>query len=419
MGLRRPAPALPGRCGQEAHLLSRFNGIRDHGRVDPTRTGHPLIYLDHAATTPLSETAWRAMEPVLRRNFGNPSELHAAGRAARSALDAARAGVAVALGATPEDVVFTGGGTEADNVAVGGRLQGGRPGGRVVASVIEHPAVRERLVAFETAGGEVAWIGTDEDGVVRLDALVAAVRPGDLLCCLMAANNVTGVVQPVEAAAAACAAAGVPLHVDAVQAASGRDVDVGRLGPRAPVAVAAHKLGGPKGVGALVGPGVRELAPVVFGGGQEAGLRSGTENVAGAAALAAVLAERQGASAPAERARRGARRDRLEHGAAREVAGVRAPRLPGHALLLAGVRGDTLVHLLDGEGICVAAGSACAAGDAAPSYVLAAMGFEPGIARGALRVTLGPETTDDEVDAFLAALARVRVPLARAAAGLA
>ena len=392
--------------------VQRGTAPRRGGSTTSTASGAPalyhpvVIYLDHAATTPVSDAAWQAMEPYLRERFGNPSEPHAAGRAARAGLDEARASVAATLGCAPAEVVFTGGGSEADNLAVLGRLQGG---GRVVASAIEHPAVREPLRAY---GGEVAWAPVGGDGVVDLDALDALVQPGDALCCIMAANNVTGALQPVAAIAELCGARGVPLHVDAVQAASGADVRA--LPGRTTLALAAHKLGGPKGVGALAGPGVADLPVVVRGGGQEHGLRPGTENVAGAAALAAALAARQGPDAPAERAARAALRDRLERAAGVPVAAAGAPRLPGHALLLAGVRGDLVVHQLDGAGICVAAGSACAAGSTEPSYVLSAMGIDPAAARGAVRVTLGPETTSDEVDAFLMAFTTAREGLLRA-----
>jgi cysteine desulfurase len=373
-----------------------------------------VIYLDYAATTPLSEAAWAAMEPFLRDRFGNPSEPHAAGRAARAGLDAARASVADVLGVAPGDVVFCGGGTEADNLAVAGRLSAG---GRGLASAVEHPAVRGPLAAHAAAGGETVEVPVDETGVIDLAALAAAIRPGDALCAVMWANNVTGVVQPVAEVAAICAERGVPLHVDAVQAAGGTAVDAGLLGAHGTMAIAAHKVGGPKGVGVLAGAGVRSLPAVLHGGGQEAGLRPGTENVAGAAGLAAALAARQGD--PGEWARRAARRDRLERAAGLPVAGAGPPRLPGHSLLLTGVRGDSLVVQLDGDGICVAAGSACAAGTAEPSYVLRAMGCDDRTARGALRVSQGPETTDAEIDAFLGALDVRRAALAVAAGALA
>jgi cysteine desulfurase len=369
-----------------------------------------VIYLDHAATTPLSDAASAAMEPFLRERFGNPSEPHAAGRAARAGLDEARRLVADVLGLEPDDVVFCGGGTEADNLAMGGRLQSG---GRVVASAIEHPAVREAVRAHARRGGEVVWAPVNGDGVIDVAALAALVAPGDAICCVMWANNVTGVLQPVEEIAAVCAERDVPLHVDAVQAAGGAAVDAALLGAGGTLALAAHKLGGPKGVGVLAGRGVRTLAPVLHGGGQEAGIRPGTENVAGAAGMAAALAERQGDRG--EWSRRAARRARLEAGAGLVVAGAAAARLPGHSLFLTGVRGDTLVVQLDADGICAAAGSACAAGTAEPSHVLAAMGIDDRTARTALRVTQGPGTTDADLDALLASLTRHREALAVAA----
>jgi cysteine desulfurase len=369
-----------------------------------------VIYLDHAATTPLSAAVLDAMLPYLRERFGNASEPHAHGRAARAGLDAARAEVGDALGALATDVVFTGSGTEADNIAVAGRLAGG---GRVVASAIEHPAVRERLLAYAASGGAVAWVPVDGDGVLDLAALEALVRPDDALCAVMWANNVTGAVQPIAGVAAVCRERRVPLHVDAVQAATALPIDAGMLGEAGTLAVAAHKLGGPKGVGALVGRGLRSLAPTVFGGGQEGGLRPGTEDVAGAVGLATALAAR---SLDPARARL---RDRLEAELGLPVAAAGAPRLPGHACLLTGVRGDTLVRLLDEEGFSVAAGSACASGDAAPSHVLVAMGIDDHVARGALRVTLGPSTTAAEVAAFASAFRRLHGELARAAAAVA
>ncbi len=365
-----------------------------------------MIYLDHAATTPIRDAVFEAMLPYLRERFGNASEPHAHGRAARAGLDTARASVASALGAGADDVVFTGSGTEADNLAVAGRLAGG---GRVVASAIEHPAVRERLLAYAASGGDVAWAPVTGDGLVDVAVLESLVQSDDALVCVMGANNVTGVVQPIAEVAAICQARRVPLHVDAVQAATALALDVAALGDRATVAIAAHKLGGPKGVGALVGRGVRTLAPTVYGGGQERGIRPGTEDVAGAVGLATALATLPNGE------RRAALRDRLESRLALPVAGANAPRLPGHACLLTGLRGDTLVRLLDDAGFSVAASSACAAGDAAPSHVLAAMGIDDRAARGALRVTVGVATTEHEVDRFLAAFADVHARLAAAA----
>jgi cysteine desulfurase len=375
-------------------------------------SGGGVIYLDYAATTPLAPAVLDAMLPFLTERFGNASEPHWAGRAARAGLVDARARTATVLGVAPHEVIFTGGGSEADNMAILGRATG--PPGRIVATAIEHPAVREPVRALGERGWEVAWAPVDGDGALDLEAFAELVQPGDDLACVMWANNVTGVVQPVAAAAAICAERGVPLHLDAVQAPSGVRVRVGDLEGDVTVTLAAHKLGGPKGVGAVAGRGVGTLQPAIRGGGQERGLRPGTENVAGCVGLATALELRQGAVE--EWSDRGARRDRMVAATGLPAAGARAERLPGHALLLTGARGDMLVHLLDERGIAVAAGSACSSGDSAPSHVLVAMGLEADQARGALRVSLGPETTDDEVDAFVAALAEVLPEVVRMAA---
>lgn len=367
-----------------------------------------VIYLDHAATAPPDPAVVAAMRPHLEGRFGNPSEPHALGRQARADLDAARAAIAASLGAVADDVVLTGGGTEADNLAVLGRCQG--PPGRLVVSAIEHPAVMRAAEHLATRGWSVAIAPVLADGRLDVLAFGELVRPGDAVACVMAASNVTGVVQPLTEAAAICAHNDVPLHVDAVQAAAGIDVDLAELPGRVTAAVAAHKLGGPRGVGALAGA-VSDLAPVAFGGGQEAGLRPGTENVAGAVALAAALALRQGPDAAAERTRRAALRDDLERRLALPVAGGAAPRLPGHALLLTGYRGDTVVRLLDERGIAVSAGSACASSDPEPDPVLGAMGIDPALARGAVRVSLGPTTTVADVDAVMGAWAEIEVGL--------
>ncbi len=371
-----------------------------------------MIYLDHAATSPPDPAVVEAMLPFLTGHFGNPSEPHALGRQARADLDEARATIAASLGARADDVILTGGGTEADNIAVLGRCQG-EPG-RIVISAIEHPAVLRAADSLAARGWTIAVAPVLADGQLDVLAFGELVRPGDALACVMAASNVTGVVQPLAEVAAICAHSDVPLHIDAVQAAAGMGVDLSGLPGEVTLAVAAHKLGGPRGVGAVVGSGVGTLAPIIHGGGQERGLRSGTENVAGAVALAAALRIRQGDAAPAERERRAALRNDLERRLALPVAGGAAPRLPGHALLLTGYRGDTVVRLLDERGIAVSAGSACASGDPQPDPVLGAMGIDPAFARGAVRVTLGPTTTAGEIDALVAAWAEIEDGLSAA-----
>ena len=356
------------------------------------------VYLDHAATTPLGPEARAAMEPYLSERFGNASEPHAYGRAARAALEAARATLAELLEAEPGQVILTSGGSEADNQAVFG-LAGSAPG-RIVVSAVEHPAVREPARELERRGFEVAWAPVDGDGVIDVEAFERLVRPGDRLAAAMWANNVTGAVQPVERLAAVAAEAGVPFHCDAVQAAASFPVGL-RSSGAATLALSAHKLGGPKGVGCLVAREPRRIPPLVWGGGQERGLRSGTENIPGAVGFAAALAATRAAED-----RRAAMRDRLEAALAGDIAVVSAgaERLPGHLLaLVTGIRAELLVLALDREGYAVAAGSACAAGDAEPSHVLVAQGMSARDARSVVRVSLGPGTTEADVDGFAAA----------------
>ena len=356
------------------------------------------VYLDHAATTPLAPEARQAMEPYLSERFGNASEPHAYGRQARAALESARATLAELLEAEPGQVVLTSGGSEADNQAVFG-LAGGEPG-RIVVSAIEHPAVREPARELVRRGFEVAWAPVDGDGVIDVEAFERLVRPGDRLAAAMWANNVTGAVQPVERLAAVAAEAGVPFHCDAVQAAASFPVGL-RSSGAATLALSAHKLGGPKGVGCLVAREPGRIPPLVWGGGQERGLRSGTENIPGAVGFAAALAATRAAQD-----RRAAMRDRLEAALAGDIAVVSAgaERLPGHLLaLVPGIRAELLVLALDREGYAVAAGSACAAGDAEPSHVLVAQGMSAQDARSVVRVSLGIGTSGAEVDGFAAA----------------
>jgi cysteine desulfurase len=356
------------------------------------------VYLDNAATTPLRAEARAAMEPYLAERFGNASEPHGFGRAARTALEQARVRVGELLGAEPRQVVFTSGGSEADNQAVFG-LAGSTPG-RVVISAIEHPAVREPARELERRGFEVVWAPVDREGTVDAGEFERLVRPGDRLAAAMWANNVTGVVQPVQRLAAAAAERGVPFHTDAVQAAASLPVGLAASGAES-VALSAHKLGGPKGVGCLLVRTPFGLPPLVWGGGQEHGLRSGTENVPGVVGFAAAL-EATRAAADA----RAALRTRLEQALGDHISVVSAgaTRLPGHLLaLVPGMRADLLVLALDREGYAVAAGSACAAGDAEPSHVLLAQGMSAQDSRSVVRVSLGLQTSAAEVDGFAAA----------------
>lgn len=377
------------------------------------------MYLDHAATTPLAPAAHVAMEPWLTSRYGNPSGSHAIARDARRAVDEARDVVAAVLGCDPGEVVFTSGGTEADNLAVAGvaaaaRLRGTSAG--VVCSAVEHHAV---LHSVEAEGGRP--VPVDAGGRVDLGALADAIGPGTALVSVMLANNEVGTVHDLGAVAGVLAerAPGAVLHTDAVQATAWLDLAV-HAAPAHLVSVAAHKFGGPQGVGALVVRGGVPLKPLLRGGGQERERRSGTHNVAGivgmAAALAAVAEDRDAAVAVTAR-----RRDRLVAGIRASLGGVTetaagVPRLPNIAhLRVAGTESEALLVLLDDEGVCASAGSACASGALEPSHVLSAMGVPRDEARTALRLSLGRTTTDEDVERAIAAVSaavhRLRAPV--------
>jgi cysteine desulfurase len=381
------------------------------------------IYLDHAATTPLDPRVLDAMLPALDDRFGNPSSPHAAGRAARSLVDRARKETASLLRADPDEVVFTGSGTEANSLALYG-VFGSSPRGHLVTSAIEHPSVLEVSRDLERRGVAVSYLAPDSEGIVRPDALAAALRPDTQLVSIMSANNVAGTIQPIAALGQLARAAGALFHTDAVQAVGKLPFSL-RDQPIDLLSMCAHKLHGPKGVGALYARRGVELVPFVRGGGQERGLRSGTENTAAIVGFgaAARIACDEGAE---ECARQVGLRDRiideiLASVPSAYVVGHRHMRLPGHVCMaFSGLETDSirLQLLLDDEGICVSTGSACSAhqGDK-PSHVLVAMGFDPIRARGALRITLGRFTTIADVERLLGVLPRAIQRLAPATSG--
>jgi cysteine desulfurase len=374
----------------------------------------PLVYLDHAATTALRPEAAAAMTPWLTERFGNPSGSHAVSREARQALEEARDVVAAALGALPGEVVFTGSGTEADNLAITG-VQRVR-GGAVVCTAVEHHAVLHAGQALPAGTLRVAPV--DGEGNVDLDALAAVLDPAVSVVSVMLANNEVGTILDLAGVAKLMhdLAPDAVLHTDAVQAFPWLDVAV-LAQPADLIAISAHKFGGPQGVGALV---VREgvaVAPIIHGGGQERERRSGTHNVAGIVGMAAAVEATVGArGATAERVRR--QRDRLADGLLRFIpdareTGDRAGKIPGNChLRFAGIESEALLILLDQEGVCASAGSACTSGAIEPSHVLSAMGVPVGEALGSLRLSLGASTTDDDIDRALAvvpaAVARLR-----------
>jgi cysteine desulfurase len=373
------------------------------------------VYLDHAATTPLDERVLEAMLRHLRNETaatrlprGNPSSLHASGVAARGAVEEARESVAQLLKASPEEIVFTSGGTESDNLAVLGLAAASPEKRHIVVSAIEHAAVRGAAARLEATGYEVTWLGVDTDGLVSSHDLKGALRSDTALAAVMWANNEIGSVQPVGELAGVCCEAGVPFHADGVQAAGRDPIDVSRV-PVSTLALSAHKLYGPQGVGALYVRGGVRLRPVLFGGGQEKGLRSGTENVVGIAGFGE--AARLPLGELEERARHEeALREVLISGATAlpgvRLNGHREKRLSNNVhLSVIGVEAEALVLYLDALGYAVGSGSACASSSAGhkASPVLLAIGHGEREALSAVRITVGKDTTRAEVDGFLEA----------------
>ncbi|MCA9501851.1 MAG: cysteine desulfurase family protein [Myxococcota bacterium] len=379
------------------------------------------MYLDHNATTPLRPEVAEAMAEVLREEYGNPSSVYAEGAAARARVEAARAEVAALLGARPADVRFTSGATEANNTVIAGLLG---PGDHVVTSAVEHPSVDAPLRFLESRPGggglRVTRVAPDATGRVEAEAIAAAIRPETRLVTLIWANNETGAIQPVESVASVCRERGVTFHSDATQAVAKTEVDLRQV-PCDFVSCSAHKLGGPKGVGALVGADNARLAPLLRGGGQERGLRGGTENVASIVGfgVACALARKEG-EARAARAR--TLRDRLWAGLQRELPGVGWNGDPAHTLgntlnvRFAGVEGEVLVQALDLEGVAVSAGAACHSGAIEPSGVLLAMGLTPQEARGSLRFSTGAGLSEADIDRVITLL-RTLVPRVQAGEG--
>ena len=374
-----------------------------------------MAYLDHAATTPMLPAALDAYVAAARE-LGNPSSLHAAGRGARRLVEESRERIAAALGARPSEVVFTSGGTEADNLAVKGIFWARRDAdprkSRVVASAVEHHAVLDATDWLgRHEGAEVVLQPVDPAGRVDPEAFAELIRVhGDEIAMVSVqwANNEVGTVQPVAELAAVAAAAGVPFHTDAVQAVGQVPVDFAASGAAA-LTLTGHKVGGPVGVGALLLGREVACTPLLHGGGQERDVRSGTLDTPGVAAFAAAV-EASVAGRQEHAARVAALRDELVARVRAAVPdailnGAPAARLPGNAhFSFPGCEGDALLLLLDAQGVYCSTGSACSAGVAQPSHVLLAMGADDGRARSSLRFTLGHDSTGADVDALLAVL---------------
>jgi cysteine desulfurase len=365
----------------------------------------PPVYLDHAATTPVRPEVLEAMLPYLSSTWGNPSSAHRIGRAARAGLDQARREVAEAVSAEPNQVVFTSGGTESDNLAVIGACLAARDRGApmiAVVSAVEHKAVLAAAHQVVHLGGSERILPVDRQGRISLDALDHALAERPSIVSVMWVNNEVGLLQPVGAIADRCHAAGVPFHTDAGQAFGKVPISVRSL-PCTLLTLSGHKIGAPKGIGALVVRTRGAVDALIHGGGQQFGIRPGTENVAGAVALgrAALLAARE---AEEESVRLGALRDDLARRLTASVpdavihgdGGDRAP----HVLNLSapGTDSEALLMHLDLAGICASSGSACSTGAVEPSHVLTALGVSRELALGAVRFSLGRETTGADID---------------------
>ena len=366
------------------------------------------VYLDHNATTPLAPGVLAAMLPWLETRFGNASSRHEYGRAARQAIDEARQRVAAAVNAHPTEVVFTSGGSEANNLFLKGAAASLKPGVLAV-SAVEHPCVLKPAAQLARAGWQVETLAVDAAGRVAAEnfSRVVALRPR--LLSVMSANNETGVIQDVPRLAAAAKAGGGWFHSDAVQALGKLPLDFRALNAAGvhALTISAHKAGGPKGAAALVLDKRVELQPLIAGGGHERGLRSGTENVP--AIVGFGVAAELAAQAVAEVPRRlKGLRERLESGLAAlgaQIFAGAAERLPNTTYFaLPDIDGETLVGKLDREGFAVASGAACSSANPEPSHVLRAMGVAPDLARGAVRVSLGGANSETEIDEFINAL---------------
>jgi cysteine desulfurase len=365
------------------------------------------IYLDHSATTAVRPEVLEAMWPFFSQLYGNPSSVHSYGAGPREALERAHAGVASVLGCRPGEIIFTGGGTEADNLAVLGvaravRTRRSEARLHVITSQIEHDAMLNACRQLEREGFRVTYVPVNGEGFVDLAALESALDEDTILVSIMLANNEIGTIQPISEICRLAHGRGSLVHTDAVQAAGVMDLDVERLGVDL-LSVSAHKLYGPKGVGALYLRRGTPISPLIHGGGQERDRRSGTENVPGVVGLAVSLALAEGERATEVQRLMGLR-DRLIDGVLDRVpsahlTGHRTQRLPGHAsFYLEGVTGESVLVNLDVAGVACSSGSACQAGSTEPSHVLTAIGLPPELAKNGLRMTLGRENTEADIE---------------------
>ena len=370
------------------------------------------IYADNAATTKMSKAAVAAMLPYMEEIYGNPSSLYSAGQEAKEALERARGEIAAIINAQPREIYFTSGGSEADNQALRSAAAFGKKKGKrhIISTAFEHHAILHTLKALEKEGFEVTLLPVHENGIVRLSELEEAIRPDTCLVTIMMANNEIGTIQPVSEIGALCRERGVLFHTDAVQAVGHLPIDV-QAEKIDMLSSSAHKFHGPKGVGFLY---VRKEVPLmnlIEGGAQERGKRAGTENVAGIVAMAAALKE--SASAMEENTgRMTALRNRLIDGLQAiphsALNGDREKRLPGNVnFCFEGIEGESLLLLLDDRGISASSGSACTSGSLDPSHVLLAIGRVHDVAHCSLRLSIGEDTTEEEIDYMIQSVREV------------
>ena len=374
-----------------------------------------FVYADNAATTPMSESVFEAMKPYLTEHYGNPSSLYRIGREARRAMTEARMKVARALNAKdPSEIVFTGGGSQADNLAIRGYVKGRSARGKkhIITSKIEHHAVLYTCEALEKEGYPVTYLDVDAQGHVDLEQLKSVITDQTALVTIMAANNEIGTIQDLKAISEIAHAHGAVFHTDAVQAIGHMHIDVQEMGIDM-LSLSAHKFRGPKGIGALYVRRGIALEPLVYGGGQERGLASGTENVAGMVGLGQAIEDATGAHLDEKMGYVKKLTDRLVKGIMDTIpythyTGDPVNRLPGTAsFVYETIEGEGLILRLDLAGICGSTGSACSTGSLDPSHVLMAIGLPHEIAHGSLRLTLGEQNTEEDVDYLIENVAKV------------
>jgi cysteine desulfurase len=362
-----------------------------------------MIYLDHAATTPMRPEVFDAMRPYFLERFGNPSSLHSYGLDARAAVERAREQVASAIGATPQEIVFTSGGTESDNLALRGVLPNGKKG-HIITSALEHPAVLETCKFIEQLGHEVTYLSVDREGRIDPAEVADTIQENTRLISIMHANNEIGSIQPIAEVGAIAASHGIYMHTDAVQSVGKIPVNVKKLNVQM-LSISSHKIYGPKGVGCLYVQKGTKVTPLVFGGGHERGLRSGTENVSGIVGFGEAM--QLAIEDFTDNARIQKLRDALIDAVLREIPstqlnGGRAHRLPNNVnFSFSYIEGESLLLRLNAKGIAGSTGSACSSKKLEPSHVLLAIGLNPVDAHGSLRLTLGRDTTDADVQYVL------------------